>query len=299
VRRIVVIAALLTCTTLAASGAVPAGAAPDSGVSGQVRLDGICGVRGGRCGSHRVAAKVTIRERDTHRRVRTLHPRDGRFRARLRPGTYTLRATSEQSPAPRREPWWSGRIGSVWSSSACTLRCARHARHQRELRRDRPATSRTSSLRPPESWRTLDAQRPLDHCCFARDLRKRGRRHAGRLLVVQGGRTGLDRRRARSHLNAGAAGVCLTPPDRAFHRAGLAGHPPITQARRRSCEPGCVSVGVPLSDAHRSCCCAGLVRLDRTSRSPCVGEHVRLVARREDVRLVARRRRRSFTGNGT
>jgi hypothetical protein len=97
VRRIVLIAALLTCSSHAASGAVPVGTAPDSGVSGQVRLDRTCGVRGGRCGGHRVAATVIIRERDTHRRVRTLHPRDGRFRARLRPGTYTLRATSEQS----------------------------------------------------------------------------------------------------------------------------------------------------------------------------------------------------------
>jgi hypothetical protein len=73
-------------------------AATDSGVSGQVRLDRPCGIRAGGCGSRRVAATVVVRERSTHRRVRTLHMRHGRFRARLQPGRYTLTARSAQSP---------------------------------------------------------------------------------------------------------------------------------------------------------------------------------------------------------
>jgi hypothetical protein len=40
----------------------------------------------------------------------------------------------------------------------------------------------------------------------------RVRRPRGRLRLVQGGRAGLDRRRARSRLNAGAAGVPLDAP---------------------------------------------------------------------------------------
>jgi hypothetical protein len=75
-------------------------AAADSGVSGQVRLDRPCGIRAGGCGSRRVPATVVVRERATHRRVRTLHARHGRFRARLQPGRYTLIARSEQSPRP-------------------------------------------------------------------------------------------------------------------------------------------------------------------------------------------------------
>jgi hypothetical protein len=50
------------------------------------------------------------------------------------------------------------------------------------------------------------------------------------LVVIQGGRAGLDRRRARSRLNAGAADVRLMLARRAFHRAGLAGQ---LHARRR------------------------------------------------------------------
>jgi hypothetical protein len=75
-------------------------AATDSGVSGQVRLDHPCGIRAGGCGSRRVAATVVVRERSTHRRVRTMHARHGRFRARLQPGRYTLTARSDQSLRP-------------------------------------------------------------------------------------------------------------------------------------------------------------------------------------------------------
>jgi hypothetical protein len=50
------------------------------------------------------------------------------------------------------------------------------------------------------------------------------------LVVIQGGRAGLDRRRARSRLNAGAADVRLMLARRVFHRAGLAGQ---LHARRR------------------------------------------------------------------
>ena len=83
----------------AASGVATARAAVDSGVSGQVRLDRPCGIRG-ECGSRRVAATVVVRERSTHRRVRTLHARHGRFRATLRTGRYTLTARSEQALRP-------------------------------------------------------------------------------------------------------------------------------------------------------------------------------------------------------
>jgi hypothetical protein len=100
--RLLLTAALLICTPQPASGAVPAGTAPDSGISGQVRLDGSCGIRETRCSSRRVAATVVIRTRDTHRRVRTLHPRGGRFHARLRPGRYTVRATSERAAGAAR-----------------------------------------------------------------------------------------------------------------------------------------------------------------------------------------------------
>ncbi len=96
-------------------GAQTAGAATDSGVSGQVRLDRPCGIRAGGCGSRRVAATVVVRERSTHRRVRTLRARHGRFRARLQPGRYTLTARSEQSPRPvtRRVLVESGRFKAV------------------------------------------------------------------------------------------------------------------------------------------------------------------------------------------
>lgn len=96
-RRLLLTVAVLLCTPQPASGAVPTGTAPDAGISGQVRLDRSCGIRETRCGSRRVAATVVIRERDTQRRVRTLHPRGGRFHVRLRPGRYTVRATSEQA----------------------------------------------------------------------------------------------------------------------------------------------------------------------------------------------------------
>jgi hypothetical protein len=81
-------------------GVQTAGAATDAGVSGQVRLDRPCGIRAGGCGSRRVKATVVVRERSTHRRVRTLHARHGRFRASLQPGRYTLTARSEESPRP-------------------------------------------------------------------------------------------------------------------------------------------------------------------------------------------------------
>jgi hypothetical protein len=88
----------LICACAAVLGAASAGAATDSGVSGQVRLDRPCGIRAGGCGSRRVPATVVVRERSTHRRVRTMHARHGRFRARLEPGRYTLTARSDQAP---------------------------------------------------------------------------------------------------------------------------------------------------------------------------------------------------------
>jgi hypothetical protein len=81
-------------------GVPAAHAATESGVSGQVRIDRPCGIRAGGCGSRRVKATVVVRERATHRRIRTLHARHGRFRATLEPGRYTLTARSEQSPRP-------------------------------------------------------------------------------------------------------------------------------------------------------------------------------------------------------
>jgi hypothetical protein len=87
-------AALLTSTSLALLGAGLAAGASDSGVSGQVRVDGRCGIRAERCARHRVEATIVIRERDSGRRVRTVQTRSGRFRVRLKPGDYTLTATS-------------------------------------------------------------------------------------------------------------------------------------------------------------------------------------------------------------
>jgi hypothetical protein len=55
-----------------------------------------------------------------------------------------------------------------------------------------------------------------------------------RLLLVQAGRAGLDRRRARSRLNAAAAGVRLTLPHRAFHRAGLTQSAPFNRPGQTS-----------------------------------------------------------------
>ena len=55
-----------------------------------------------------------------------------------------------------------------------------------------------------------------------------------RLVLVRCGRAGPGRGRARSHLNAGAAECPFDARDRAFHRAGLTGHPPIAQARAHS-----------------------------------------------------------------
>jgi hypothetical protein len=86
--------------SMLAAGVEAAGAATDSGVSGQVRIDRPCGIRAGGCGSRRVKATVVVRERSTHRRVRTLHARHGRFRASLPPGRYTLTARSAESPRP-------------------------------------------------------------------------------------------------------------------------------------------------------------------------------------------------------
>jgi hypothetical protein len=57
---------------------------------------------------------------------------------------------------------------------------------------------------------------------------------ARRLDLVRCGRAGPGRGRARSHLNAGAAECPFDARDRAFHRAGLTGHPPIAQARAHS-----------------------------------------------------------------
>lgn len=86
--------ALLTSTALALLGTGPAAGASDSGVSGQVRADGRCVIRGDRCASHRIEATVVIRERESRRRVRTVHTRGGRFRVSLQAGSYTLTATS-------------------------------------------------------------------------------------------------------------------------------------------------------------------------------------------------------------
>lgn len=73
---------------------------------------------------------------------------------------------------------------------------------------------------------------PLSPC---RAMRLRIQPRSGLLLFVPCGRAGHDRRRARSRWNAQVAGCPFDAPHRAFHRAGLNGHPPITQPRSRSC----------------------------------------------------------------
>jgi hypothetical protein len=107
--RALILALVLLTATQAAS------AATDSGVSGQVRIDRPCGIRAGGCGSRRVTATVVVRERSTHRRVRTLRARHGRFRASLEPGRYTLTARSDQAPRPasRSVRVTSGRFAAV------------------------------------------------------------------------------------------------------------------------------------------------------------------------------------------
>jgi hypothetical protein len=70
-------------------------AAPDSGVSGQVRLDGTCIAPGARCDSRGVEATIRVERARSGRLVRTVHTRTGRFHVRLRPGRYRLRATAE------------------------------------------------------------------------------------------------------------------------------------------------------------------------------------------------------------
>lgn len=74
------------------------------------------------------------------------------------------------------------------------------------------------------------------HARFRRAERQRGGLLARRLDVVQGGRAGLDRRRACSYRNAGAAGCPFDAPHRACHRTGLTGHlafahPPVGASR--------------------------------------------------------------------
>jgi hypothetical protein len=64
-----------------------------SGVSGQIRVGGGCMAPGPSCLS--VPATVRIRRARTGRLVRTVHARDGRFHAGLRPGRYRLKATAD------------------------------------------------------------------------------------------------------------------------------------------------------------------------------------------------------------
>jgi hypothetical protein len=64
-----------------------------SGVSGQIRVDGGCMAPGPSCLS--VPATVQIRRARTGRLVRTVHARQGRFHAGLRPGRYRLKATAD------------------------------------------------------------------------------------------------------------------------------------------------------------------------------------------------------------
>lgn len=64
-----------------------------SGVSGQIRVGGGCLAPGPRCVS--VPATIQIRRVKTGRLVRTVHARQGRFHAGLRPGRYRLKATAD------------------------------------------------------------------------------------------------------------------------------------------------------------------------------------------------------------
>jgi hypothetical protein len=64
-----------------------------SGVSGQIRVGGGCLAPGPSCVS--VPATIQIRRVRTGRLVRTVHARQGRFHAGLRPGRYRLKATAD------------------------------------------------------------------------------------------------------------------------------------------------------------------------------------------------------------
>jgi hypothetical protein len=64
-----------------------------SGIAGQIRVGGGCMAPGPSCVS--VPAEIEIRRARTGRLVRTVHARQGRFHAGLRPGRYRLKATAD------------------------------------------------------------------------------------------------------------------------------------------------------------------------------------------------------------
>jgi hypothetical protein len=88
---------LAVCAILALVAFAVAEASADThaqaGLSGQIRVGGGCLAPGPSCVS--VPATVQIRRVRTGRLVRTVHARQGRFHAGLRPGRYRLKATAD------------------------------------------------------------------------------------------------------------------------------------------------------------------------------------------------------------
>ena len=130
--------------------------------------------------------------------------------------------TSPGSPSAEDEP-----------PSPCR-RFPRRPRYQHDIAISQSVNAERSTLNPRKAAAPSDPQPPA---YFDGWFRRQGEVEPGvttwrrersslwatpsLLLLVQGERIGLDGRRARSCLNGERRAVRLTPPHRAFHRAGL------------------------------------------------------------------------------
>jgi hypothetical protein len=168
-------------------------------------------------------------------------------------------------------------VGRNMSEPTAVTSHGRHrfARHYGDRSRDAPCA--------------FHATEPsLLECCFARELRKRRRVHLSRLPVVQGGRAGLDRRRARSRLNAGAAGCPFDAPSPGISSGGSCGtlhalRRPDARPVREKCgngfplrhpvrRKGCRSLAIPpawLLPVHFTCAPKTTVRVAWRLRPRC------------------------------
>jgi hypothetical protein len=107
-----------------------------------------------------------------------------------------------------------------------------------------PDSCCSSRRRPRRTNPAAHRGRGSTSACLQEQQRRASRFSAGRhLCLVQGGRAGLDRRRARSRLNAGAAGCPFDAPSPGISAGGSCGtlHPlrrPDVRPVREKCGTG-------------------------------------------------------------